>query len=164
MYLLENDLNYSTVCLHCWSESCTTEPRMSSSPFTFTFANSFFPSGVPPSLYSYPLTNPSTHFTAGLTCNGSHQESLNITVHAAIPFWHCFSQVSPVFWYHKEEPAIVEWVVLVSVWVVSPQEDLGLAQQLGKGWKEETRGEQMSDKCFLTIRLWRRERSCSIFF
>ena len=41
---------------------------------------------------------------------------------------------------------IVEWVVLVRAQVVSSQEDLGLAQQLGEGWKEETREEQTSDK------------------
>ena len=82
------------------------ESAMSSPLSTFASVNHTFPSGVPPpSLHSYPLTNPSTHFTTQPTRNGSRQESPNTAAHAAMFSQSSFPQGSPGFEYHPEEPA-----------------------------------------------------------
>lgn len=82
------------------------EPGMSSPLTTFASVNHTFPSGVPPpSLHSYPLTNPSTHFTAQPTRNGSRQESPNTAIHATMIAQSSFPQGSPGFEQPPEEPA-----------------------------------------------------------
>ncbi|KAI6040737.1 fungal-specific transcription factor domain-containing protein [Pisolithus marmoratus] len=60
------------------------EPGVSSPLSTLASANHMFPSGVPPpSLHSYPLTNPSTHFTEQ-ALNGSRQGSPNAAFHSVL--------------------------------------------------------------------------------
>ena len=67
--------------------------------------NHTFPSGDPPSLHGYLLTNSSIHFTTHPTRNGSRRESPNTAAHAAIFSQSSFPQGSPGFEYHQEEPA-----------------------------------------------------------
>lgn len=77
---------------------------MSSPLSTFASANHTFPSGVPPpSLHSYPLTNPSTHFTAQAP-NGSRQESPNTAFHSMVA-QNSFGQNGHGFEQLHEEPA-----------------------------------------------------------
>ena len=56
------------------------DPNMASPLSTFASMNHSFPSGVPPpSLHVFPLTNPSTHFTAPPSRGSPRQESPNTT-------------------------------------------------------------------------------------
>ncbi|KAL4063844.1 fungal-specific transcription factor domain-containing protein [Scleroderma yunnanense] len=82
------------------------EPGLSSPLTTFASANHAFPSGVPPpSLHSYPLTNPSTHFTAQPLHNCSRQESPNTAITAAMLGQSSFSQRNFGIEQLPEEPA-----------------------------------------------------------
>ncbi|KAG6333103.1 hypothetical protein ID866_5986 [Astraeus odoratus] len=87
------------------SQHPMSEPGMSSPLTTFASANHAFPSGVPPpSLHSYPLTNPSTHFTDVPARNGSRQESPNAALQSVIG-QSSFAQASPTIEQLPEEPA-----------------------------------------------------------